>query len=120
MGSRVNTIDLPHAENAVEFSRDEGHARFVGSLGEGLTFDLERADGDGVGGEKAGETAGSVTNGELRAILDVGGRGSAVVFVVQKAGNVKQRTLLGGHPQVGRSWGKRTWRIHRHSRIKKR
>jgi len=92
-----------HAKNAVEFSRDEGHARFVGSLGEGLTFDLERADGNDVGGEKAGETAGSVTNGELRAILDVGGRGSAVVFVVQKAGNVKQRTLLGGHPQVGRA-----------------
>jgi len=75
--NRWNAVDgnrvVSHAENAVEFGRDEGHARLVGSLGEGLTFDLERADGDDVGGEEAGETSGSVSNGELRAVLDVRG-----------------------------------------------
>ena len=94
------TSRLPEAENSVKFGGDEGQAGFVGGLGECLSLDRNISDSHDVGGEKAGETSGSVTDGKLRPVLLIRGRGSAVVFVVQKAGDIEQRAFLGRNPQI--------------------
>lgn len=87
-------------EDTVEFGSNERDSRLLQGLRERLVLDVSAGDRDGVGGQEAGHRAGTVADLELGAIRLVGGRFGAVVLVVQKAGDVGERTFLRWHPQV--------------------
>ena len=87
-----------HAADAVKLGQvvADAHALGGGRLGKLVVGDVDAADVDGVLGEEAGDGAGAVLDGELAAVLLVGGRLGVVVDVV-----VLEEVVVVRDPEVG-------------------
>lgn len=102
---RLNPVDRDsikaQAKDTVEAAKGKGQARLIGCLGKQLLLDGQVADLEGVFRDKTTQATRAVSDGELGAILLIGGRRGRVVLVVQVAGD---GTALGRwNPQVGAS-----------------
>jgi hypothetical protein len=90
---------VAETHDTVEAAEGESEAGLRGSLSEQLVLDLEVADLDGVLADVALKAAGAIPDGEVGAVLLVGGRLAVVVLGVQVAGN--GAAVTAGNPQVG-------------------
>eukprot|EP00916_Digyalum_oweni_P022447 GHVL01037209.1.p2 GENE.GHVL01037209.1~~GHVL01037209.1.p2 ORF type:complete len:328 (-),score=26.81 GHVL01037209.1:337-1320(-) len=94
---------VAQSQDSVKLRGNEGDARLLGGLSEGLLLNLHAADSEGVGAEESSQTASAILDGEDGAVSNVGVGLSAVVFVVKQAGDIGELAFLRGHPQVGRA-----------------
>ena len=100
---RHNAVDgdgvIAKTHDAVETTKGEGKTGLRGRLSEELVLDLEVANLNGVLADVALEAAGAIPDGEVGAVLLVGGRLAVVVLGVEVAGN--GAAVTAGNPQVG-------------------
>ena len=100
---RNNLVDgdgvKAQSQDTVESTKGKSKTRLAGCFGELLVLELQIPNLDGVFGNKATQTAGSISDLELAAVLlECGGR-RRVVLAVEVAGD--RATLGRRHPQVG-------------------
>lgn len=90
-----------HTEDTIEAGSNKAGTGFRGGFGEGLGLDGQTIDGDGIGGQVAGQTARAVLDGEGFTVSNIGGGGRGIVLVVVLAGGVGGSAAGSGDPQVG-------------------
>lgn len=99
----LGNLLVTHAQDAIERHVGEAGSRLGNRLSEGLVRDGQAVDGHRIYGQIAGDTAGSVLDGEVLAAGHEGGGSTGVILVVLLAGHIRGQALGRWHPQVGRT-----------------